>query len=387
MTTQVRVLQSLADIATDQWNACVRAADPQNNPFVSHQFLLALEQSGSATAATGWAARHLVLEIDGKVEAVAPCYLKSHSQGEYVFDHGWAEAFQRAGGSYYPKLQIAVPFTPVTGPRFITANTQHQQMLAAAAIELCSHASASSVHVTFATPAEAKAFSGSQWQLRNDTQFHWRNNNYGSYTDFLATLSSAKRKNLRKERQAVASLGITFEHLSGTNLREVHWDHFFAFYTETGSRKWGRPYLTRKFFSLINEQMPENILLVMAKSNNRYIAGALNFIGGDTLYGRNWGAVEQHPFLHFETCYYQAQDFAIARKLRIVEAGAQGEHKLARGYVPVPTQSLHYLQHTGLRRAVADYLAAERQAVAADQALLAQHTPFRHTPDHQENDI
>jgi uncharacterized protein len=380
MTIKVRTLASLKDIATDAWDAC----SPVYNPFTSHAFLSALEESGSATAQTGWASSHIVIEDAGKVIGAMPCYAKSHSQGEYVFDYGWAEAFHRAGGRYYPKLQVSVPFTPATGPRLLAPNDETRRMLSDAVISLCGAAKASSVHITFASPQDVSAIASEKWLLREDIQFHWKNEGYKSFDEFLGNLSSSKRKNLRKERKTVADTGITFEQLTGKELTEDHWDHFFAFYMDTGSRKWGRPYLTRTFFSLISERMPDRVLLVMAKREGRYIAGALNFIGDDALYGRNWGCLENHPCLHFETCYYQAQSFAIDLGLATVEAGAQGEHKLARGYLPVKTQSLHYLAHAGLRRAVADYLAAERAAVTNDQGLLAEHSPFRRTQGDEE---
>lgn len=375
MNLQLRTITSLKDISASDWNACAAATGQPYNPFTSHEFLFALELSGSATAKTGWAAQHLVLEAGHKIVGVVPCYLKSHSMGEYVFDHAWADAYSRAGGAYYPKLQISVPFTPATGPRLLAATLEHRQALAQGLIELCSQRKTSSVHITFALDYEAGE---SQWLKRNDIQFHWMNNSYATFDSFLASLSSAKRKNMRKERQSVVDAGVTFEHLTGDVLKEAHWDSFYEFYLDTGSRKWGQPYLTRKFFKLIHETMAKDVLLILAKREGRAIAGALNFIGGDALYGRNWGCTENHPNLHFETCYYQAIDFAIAHGLKRVEAGAQGEHKLARGYVPVKTNSLHYLAHPGLSRAVADYLEHERRAIDENQQELAEHTPFRH---------
>ncbi|MDE2445967.1 MAG: N-acetyltransferase [Alphaproteobacteria bacterium] len=374
MTTKITAISSLRDVSAADWDSCAG----NDNPFVSHAFLLALEMSGSATAKTGWAGQHLILEDNGKIVGVVPCYLKTHSRGEYVFDHGWADAFTRAGGRYYPKLQVSVPFTPATGPRLLASTAEHRLALAEGLLTLCEQSKASSVHITFALDAEAQELQNAGWLLRNDIQFHWHNQGYLSFADFLAQLSSSKRKNIRKEREAVARGGITFEHVTGAALTEAHWDHFYAFYMDTGSRKWGDPYLTRKFFSLINQTMPEKTLLVMAKREGRTIAGALNFIGKDTLFGRNWGCTENHPFLHFETCYYQAMDFAISRGLAKVEAGAQGEHKLARGYLPEKTNSLHHLAHPGLARAVADYLEQERAAIAQDQDVLGQHSPFRH---------
>ena len=381
MTAKITTINSLKDISADDWNACAKIDGIAFNPFTSHAFLLALEQSGSATLKSGWAAQHLVLEKNDKIVGVAPSYLKSHSMGEYVFDHAWADAYTRAGGRYYPKLQVSVPFTPATGPRLLANTTEHRALLADGLVSLCKQFKSSSVHITFATEQDASEMTSKGWLQRNDIQFHWHNQGYASFTDFLAALSSSKRKNIRKERQAIVDNGITFDLVTGSDLQEVHWDHFYKFYMDTGSRKWGQPYLTRKFFSLINETMKDQTLLVLAKREGKTIAGALNFIGGDTLYGRNWGCLENHPFLHFETCYYQAMDFAIARGLKTVEAGAQGEHKLARGYVPEKTYSLHHLAHPGLSRAVADYLEHERAAINENQQELGEHTPFRHEQD------
>ncbi|MDE2385079.1 MAG: N-acetyltransferase [Alphaproteobacteria bacterium] len=378
MSISARVLGSIADVDAATWDRLANPDHARFNPFVSHAFLWALEKSGSATAATGWAARHVVLERDSEVLAAAPCYLKSHSMGEYVFDHGWADAFKRAGGRYYPKLQVSVPFTPVTAPKLLAPTAELRAALAAALLEQCRVQRASSVHVTFALEDDAAALSGTSWLERNDIQFHWFNAGYKSFDDFLAALSSSKRKNIRKERAALRDTGIEFEALTGDALLPGHWDAFWEFYMDTGSRKWGQPYLTRAFFEMIHATLRRHVLLVMARRKGRLIAGALNFIGGDTLYGRNWGCTENLPFLHFGTCYYQAIDFAIARGLRVIEAGAQGEHKLARGYVPVKTRSFHHLAHPGLARAVADYLVQEREAIAEGQQELAAHAPFRH---------
>jgi uncharacterized protein len=383
MVQKIRVLTSLAEVSAADWDAVANPADQQFNPFVSHAFLSALGESGSATVQTGWAANHLLLEEGGKVLGAVPCYLKSHSQGEYVFDHGWAEAFHRAGGRYYPKLQVAVPFSPVPGPRLLAASEIDRFTLLSGLVAHVKNTRTSSAHITF-MPEANWAAAPEQWLRRQDIQFHWQNNGYKTFEEFLAALSSNKRKNIRKERRIVADQGITFQHVTGSDLTEKHWDHFFAFYVDTGSRKWGRPYLTRKFFSLLGERMREHVLLVLAMRNGKIIAGALNMIGGNRLYGRNWGCAEDHPFLHFETCYYQAIDFAIARGLKVVEAGAQGEHKLARGYVPVKTHSLHYLAHPGLARAVSEYLEQERAAVDEQSQLLAEHAPFRQ--DNQEQD-
>ncbi len=375
MAERIRSLSSLKHVDAAIWDALANPIGQAFNPFLSHAFLSCLEDSGSATAKTGWAAAHLILEDDGKILGLVPCYLKSNSMGEYVFDHGWADAFTRAGGNYYPKLQVSVPFTPATGPRLLSLPENKLKLLRgleAATQQL----DTSSAHITF-MPEQDWSAAPEQWLKRQDIQFHWHNQNFVNFADFLASLSSSKRKNIRKERQAVAARGITFEHVTGKDLTEDHWDHFFKFYMDTGARKWGRPYLTREFFSLINERMPEHTLLVLAKREGKIIAGALNFIGGDRLFGRNWGAVEDHPFLHFETCYYQAIDFAIARGLKVVEAGAQGEHKLARGYLPVKTHSLHYFAHKGLARAVAEYLEHERASIDQDQQLLNEHSPFK----------
>ena len=352
------------------------------NPFVSHEFLSSLEASGSVGGRTGWLPRHLLAEdADGVLFGAAPCYAKTHSQGEYVFDHGWAEAFERAGGDYYPKLQVAVPFTPVTGPRLLarpgpTADAI-RGALADALVELTSTNELSSAHVTFMTEPEWRILDRHNFLQRTDQQFHWENGGYTSFDDFLAALASRKRKTIRRERKEALSAGIEIHWLTGSDLTEGIWDAFFAFYMETGSRKWGRPYLTREFFSIVGERMRERILLVMARRAGRWIAGAINFIGADTLYGRNWGAIEHHPFLHFEVCYYQAIDFAIANRLQRVEAGAQGEHKIARGYLPHTTYSAHYIANPALRRAVADYLARERAYVQAAAEELAATAPFR----------
>jgi predicted N-acyltransferase len=354
----------------------------QSNPFVSHAFLSTLEQAKTVGGSTGWQPRHLLIETAaGELVGAAPCYLKSHSKGEYVFDYGWADAFERAGGDYYPKLQVAVPFTPVTGPRLLArpgplAN-KVRLALGDALAEIVQESELSSAHVTFLTKSEWEALGARGYLQRTDQQFHWENDGYSTFEDFLAALNSRKRKTIRRERKEALGPGIEIEWLTGSGLTEAVWDAFYAFYMDTGSRKWGRPYLNRAFFSQIGAAMPERILLVMAKRKGRYIAGAINFIGADTLYGRNWGAIEHHPFLHFEVCYYQAIEFAISRKLARVEAGAQGEHKLARGYLPHTTYSAHYIAHPGLRRAIADFLARERAYVDAVGEELAAAGPFR----------
>ncbi len=401
---QVRVVGDLSEVPAPAWDAC--AVNPQAprldesgesstnceqssatnvaNPFVSHAFLSALERSQSVAARTGWAPQHLLVETaDGDILGAAPCYLKSHSRGEYVFDHGWADAYERAGGSYYPKLQVSVPFTPATGPRLMVRPgrpaAKVKEALAAGLIALCDRRRASSVHVPFEPEADWDFLGSKGFLKRTDQQFHWRNAGYATFDDFLSALASRKRKAIRRERSEAVGAGITIHPLTGRDLTESVWDAFFEFYMDTGSRKWGRPYLTRAFFSMIGESMADRILLVMAKRNGRYIAGAINFIGADTLFGRHWGAIEHHPFLHFELCYYQAIDFAIERKLAVVEAGAQGEHKLARGYMPVTTHSSHYIADPALRRAIADYLKNERAYVDAAGRELEALAPFRKT--------
>ncbi len=384
---QVRPLTGLAQIPAADWDACatspetLAAGDETHNPFLSHAFLSALEDSGCVSRRSGWMPLHVRVECEGKLVGVAPCYLKSHSQGEYVFDHGWADAYERAGGSYYPKLQVSVPFTPVTGPRFLIAPGQDVELATSALVAglraLRQETEASSIHVTFMQEREWAAAGALGFLQRVDQQFHWDNAGYAGFEDFLGALASRKRKAIRRERRDALTNGITIEHLTGADLTEEVWDAFYGFYVDTGARKWGRPYLNRRFFALIGERMPERVLLVMAKREGRYIAGAINFIGDAALYGRNWGCSEDHPFLHFEVCYYQAIDFAIARGLRRVEAGAQGEHKLARGYRPVIMHSAHDIANPGLRRAVADYLARERAHIVEVAGALDTLTPFR----------
>ena len=385
-TFQIRVVNSFTDIPAETWGRLAGASPGRPgevyNPFVSHAFLSALEESGSATAETGWLGQHMLLETGtGDLIGALPLYLKNHSQGEYVFDHGWADAFERAGGRYYPKLQASIPFTPATGPRLLHRHdvpaSGVRQALAEGAKELARRNGISSAHITFVPEEEMPVLEASGFLHRTDQQFHFINAGYGSHDDFLSTLASRKRKALKKERRSALENGISIDWLTGSDLSEDIWDQFFAFYMDTGSRKWGRPYLTRSFYSLIGERMADNVLLVMAKRNGRYVAGAINFIGGDTLFGRHWGCVEDHPFLHFEVCYHQAIDFAIAKGLKRVEAGAQGEHKLARGYLPVTTHSAHFITHPGLSRAVADYLERERQDVAETNEYLKDHAPFR----------
>lgn len=391
----ISVASSLAGVDAAAWDACAcvplesisedvdSLSQPDaDNPFIRHAFLMALEESGSAVPRTGWSGAHLLVrDRTDTLLACAPAYLKSHSQGEYVFDHSWAEAYRRAGGDYYPKVQVSVPFTPATGRRLLVRPGpragEARDALIGGLRALCRQAGASSVHVTFLGRDEWETLGAAGFLQRTDQQFHWANDGYGSYEDFLQALASRKRKALKKERREAVSAGIEIEHLTGSDITEAHWDAFFAFYMETGSRKWGRPYLTRTFFSLVGERMAERVLLVMAKREGRYIAGAINFIGANTLYGRNWGCIEHHPFLHFEVCYHQAIEFAIARGLARVEAGAQGEHKLARGYRPVTTYSAHDIADPGFRAAVARYLVQEREHVAAINEELEELAPFR----------
>lgn len=382
----IRVASGIGAFTCAEWDGLGGTArsDSENgyNPLVSFAFLSALEDSGCAVQRTGWRGHHLRLETaQGKLLGAVPCYLKSHSQGEYVFDHGWSDAFERVGGHYYPKLQCAVPFTPVTGPRLLVNKGEDSRAVKAGLAEglkaVTDKLGVSSAHVTFAQQKDVGALEAAGFLHRTDQQFHFFNEGFSTYDDFLATLASRKRKAMKKERREALAHGISIDWLTGRDLTERIWDDFFAFYMDTGSRKWGRPYLNREFFSMIGERMAGDILLVMAKRNGRYIAGAINFIGSDALYGRNWGCIEDHPFLHFEVCYHQAIDFAIDRKLKVVEAGAQGEHKLARGYRPVTMHSAHYIAHPGLRNAVADYLRRERREVERMGDYLEEHTPFR----------
>ena len=405
-TLRLRVISAIAETNAATWDACANPAlaaiaQPNSeltsqgglitqvspyNPFISYDFLHALEASGSATARAGWQPQHVLAETaNGAVLGAAPCYLKSHSRGEYVFDRGWAEAYERAGGAYYPKLQVSVPFTPATGRRLLVkplpGADKVRDGLIAGLIELCRRHEASSVHFTFLPQPECQTLVSHGFLHRTDQQFHWENHGYTSFESFLEALSARKRKTIKRERRDALAPGITVDWLTGKDLTEEAWDAFFEFYMETGSRKWGRPYLTRAFYSLIGETMADDVLLVMVKRHGRWIAGAINFIGSDTLFGRHWGATEHHPFLHFEVCYYQAIDFAIARGLKTVEAGAQGEHKLARGYLPQTTYSAHFIADPDLRRAIADYLKRERAYVAEVGRELTDAGPFRKAAD------
>ena len=386
MSMIIKIEPSLININPKQWNEFSHPKTTDKNlkinPFISYEFLYALEASGSTKIKNGWGGAHILLEDEAEnLLAACPAYLKSHSMGEYVFDQGWADAYSRAGGEYYPKLQISVPFTPATAPKLLAGDEDKavdlKRMLASSIPELCARLGASSAHATFLTEEDKKIFLEAGFLERNDKQYHWFNENYGSFDDFLEALSSRKRKLIRRERRDALANGITIECLTGSDIKTEHMEAFYTFYMDTGSRKWGRPYLTRAFFSIIQETMPDQILLIMAKREGQYIAGAINFIGGDVLYGRNWGCIENHPFLHFEVCYYQAIDFAIQKGLKKVEAGAQGEHKLARGYRPVTTYSAHYIADPSFRQAVANYLQEERNYIAELQDTLSEQTPFR----------
>jgi uncharacterized protein len=399
----LRVANSLKEVAAEAWDACANPVmgrdhgngadlaprdaqentlENQYNPFISYDFLSSLELSQSVRTRGGWQPLHLLAEdSNGTLVGAVPCYAKTHSQGEYVFDHGWAEAYERAGGSYYPKLQVSVPFTPATGRRLLVRPGPEADAvrgaLADSLMDICRRSNASSAHVTFPTQPEWDLLGRRGFLKRTHQQFHWENAGYDSFDAFLAALASRKRKTIRREREDALSAGISVHWLTGTDLTESVWDAFFDFYMETGSRKWGRPYLTRPFYSMVGEKMRDRILLVMAKRNGRWIAGAINFIGSHTLFGRHWGAVEHHQFLHFELCYYQAIQYAIEHKLARVEAGAQGEHKISRGYLPTTTYSAHYIVDPGLRRAIEDFLKHERAYVAAAGAELAETAPFR----------
>lgn len=377
---EITLHDSFTEIDAADWDALAapeQATGRALDPFTTHRFLAALDRSGSTGQGTGWTPKPLILRDGSRAVAAMPLYAKTHSQGEYIFDFGWAEAFERAGGRYYPKLQVAVPFTPATGKRFLGA-PDHRRTLADAAIGLTRGNGLSSLHVTFCTADEALALAGHQGLLhRVSQQFHWQNRGYTSFDDFLADLSSRKRKMIRKERETARAAGLTIRALTGDQIEPRHWQAFWRFYQDTGSRKWGNPYLTRAAFTAFHDTMRDDILLVLAFDGDRPVAGALNFIGRDTLYGRYWGCIEDHPCLHFELCYYQAIDWAIAQGLHRVEAGAQGEHKLARGYLPAETHSLHWIADPGFRDAVADFLARERVAVDEEIGILTAYAPFR----------
>ncbi len=374
----VRLMGAISEIEAAAWDACAGA----DNPFVSHAFLAALEQSGSASPESGWAPYHLVVEDGaGGLSGALPMYLKSHSYGEFVFDHAWAHAYERAGGRYYPKLQVSVPFTPVPGPRLLVRPgpraPRTRAALAAGCVEVARRLEVSSLHVTFCHEEEWRQLGNSGFLLRTDQQFHWQNQGYASFDEFLSSLASRKRKTIRKERREALASGVTIEALSGDRIDERHWDAFFGFYLDTSERKWGSPYLNRDFFRRLGETMAERVVLVMCARDGRYVAGALNLVGGDALYGRYWGCLEHHRFLHFEACYYRAIDWAIEHRLGRVEAGAQGQHKLSRGYLPSKTYSAHWVRDAGFREALEGYLRQERTEVDFDIRLLGHHSPFR----------
>ena len=381
----ISLVERLAEVPRDAWDACASPHANTGNPFVSFDFLSCLEDSGCVGVGTGWAARHVVIrDAEGQMLACAPTYLKSHSMGEYVFDHGWAEAYERAGGAYFPKLLTAVPFTPATGPRLLvrsdlppTLQRQLKRQLASTLAGLAQSASLSSAHVNFIEQDDAQALHEAGFVPRVGIQYHWKNNNYRTFDDFLGELSSRKRKAIKKERRQVSEAGLVIEPLSGSAIRSEHWDALYGFYQDTGSRKWGRPYLNREFFHLLGERMADRVLLMVARRDERIIAGALNLIGADALYGRYWGCVEDVPFLHFELCYHQAIEAAIARGLDRVEAGAQGEHKIARGYLPTLTHSAHFITNPGLRDAVANFCQGEQRAMEHELEILQGESPYR----------
>ena len=367
----------ISDIPSSDWDACAGTLDGGGNPFVSYAFLSALEDSGSANNRTGWLPQHAALRDGDRIVAVVPMYAKSHSYGEYVFDHGWAHAFERSGGSYYPKLQVAVPFSPVPGPRLLASPGIPHEALGQALSQACEELGLSSVHATFCTEPEWEALGRAGWLQRLGKQFHWENAGYATFDDFLEALSSRKRKALKRERRDANAAGLEFVALRGHEIRPRHWDAFYKFYTSTVDRKWGSAYLTKRFFPLLSERLGDQVVLMLAENNGLPVAGALNFVGGGALFGRNWGCRGDWPFLHFELCYYRAIEFAIGHGLDRVEAGAQGEHKIQRGYLPKPTYSAHWIAHPGFRRAVADYLEAERPAVEDEITALSRLSPFK----------
>lgn len=376
-----RIEPRIADIPAVAWDGLANPPGVAHDPFVSHAFLKALEDAGTVGRRSGWMPQHVVIEDDGVLVGVMPCYVKSHSKGEYIFDYGWAEAYERAGGRYYPKLQVAVPFTPVPGRRLLVVpgDTQalRERQLLAGGIELAKRVGCSSLHITFLSEGEWTRAGAAGLLQRTDKQFHWHNQGYKTFDDFLGTLASRKRKAIRKERREAVEGGLVIEPVTGKDITEAHWDAFFEFYMDTGSRKWGQPYLNREFFSRLSATMADRCLLMMARRDGRYVAGALNLIGGDCLFGRYWGTVDPQPCLHFEVCYYQAIDYAITHGLARVEAGAQGEHKLARGYIPEATYSAHWIADEGFSKAVERYLEDERQHMADHRAALSEYAPYR----------
>ena len=371
----------IADIPAAEWDACAGTLDGGGNPFVSHAFLGALEDSGSASNRTGWLPQHAALRDNERIVAVVPMYAKSHSYGEYVFDHGWAAAFERGGGDYYPKLQVAVPFSPAPGPRLLARPGIPAEALGQALAQACQQLGLSSVHVTFCTRPEWDALGRAGWLQRLGKQFHWENAGYQSFDDFLGALSSRKRKVLKRERRDANAAGLTFRALRGHEIGKRHWDAFYRFYASTVDRKWGSAYLTKSFFPMLSERLGDSVVLMLAEHDGTPVAGALNLVGDEALYGRNWGCRGDWPFLHFELCYYRAIDFAIEHGLARVEAGAQGEHKIQRGYLPRPTYSAHWIEHSGLRRAIAGFLDQERPGVEREMAALAEYSPYKSAVD------
>lgn len=367
----------IADIPAASWDACAGTLGGGGNPFVSHAFLSAMEDSGSASNRTGWLPQHAALREGDQIVGCAPMYAKAHSYGEYVFDHGWANAFERAGGDYYPKLQVASPFSPAPGPRLLMRPGVRPEAMGQALSQACTELNLSSVHATFCTRGEWEALGEAGWLQRIGKQFHWENAGYSSFDDFLGALSSRKRKVLKRERRDANAAGLEFTALRGHEIKARHWDAFYRFYTSTVDRKWGSAYLTKGFFPLLSERLGDQVVLMLAEHNGTPVAGALNLVGDGALFGRNWGCRGDWPFLHFELCYYRAIEFAIQHKLDRVEAGAQGEHKIQRGYLPKPTYSAHWIAHPGLRRAIAEFLVAERAGVEEEMAALAEFSPYR----------
>ena len=388
MSYTVKVVSAIDEIGQEAWDACANPVGGEHavpfDPFLSYAFLDALEKSGSASNASGWSPYHLALEDESSVVGVVPMYLKGHSQGEYIFDYSWADAFERAGGRYYPKLLCAVPFTPATGRRLLTPTAELEGYLLSGMLQVAEKMEISSLHINFAEESQWQSMGKVGMLQRTHKQFHWENQGYQGFEDFLADLSSKKRKNIRRERREALANGIEIELVTGNDLTEAHWDAFYTFYVDTGSRKWGSPYLTREFFSIIGQTMPDDVLLIMCKREGRYVAGAINFIGGECLFGRNWGCIEDHPFLHFEACYYQAIDFAIERGLQRVEAGAQGPHKLARGYMPKHTYSAHWIVNQAFRDAIDDFLKDERRYVQEEIDYIEEHSPFRRSDANEQ---
>ncbi len=381
-TFKFKIETSLSNIKKADWNSCAKNSSSKSNPFVSYEFLNALERSNSLNNNTGWFSRYLLIEDqNNQIIGCSPSFIKNNSMGEYVFDHEWANAYQRAGGSYYPKIQVSIPFTPVTGRRLLVKDmSKYEEIilnLSNQLIKLTEETGSSSAHITFLTKEETESLKKLGWLIRKDQQFHWKNNNYKNFDEFLLNLNSRKRKNIKKERSIFQESSIEIEHITGNDIEEYHWDYFYNFYLDTTIRKWGQAYLNRDFFKIIGETMQKDILLIMAKNKNKYIAGALNFLSNDTVYGRNWGCTEDHKFLHFELCYYQAIDFAIANNYKNVEAGAQGTHKISRGYSPEITYSAHWIQEKNFSNAIEEYLKYEVREVEKSKKILETYLPYK----------